>query len=346
MSTTRRVRIPALVALVAALAGVVVAHSSAAPRAARPKVGTVVATIPIPSNSGALAVGEGAVWATSDAVPILTRIDPATNAVVARIRIASKIACIDLPGSCGEATTGDGALWIARVNDNVVLRIDPHDNSLAATIPVGPQPEGIATTPGAVWVVNKRRPQRLQDRPGDEPGRGDDPDRIRAGLLFRHMSVAAGAGAVWASLPSADSIVRIDPATNTVVARVHLSGQPCAFLAAGASRSGRRAATALVPSCASTAVRTGRPEQSRGRRPRSESPSASVRCGWPTSTRAKSCGSTRTRNGSSGGCSCEGRLYGWPSASDRCGCATTAAECCASSPTNGDLKARKRKEKS
>ena len=235
MSTTRRIRITALVALVAALAGVVVAHGSAARRAARPKVGTVVARIPIPSNSGALAVGEGAVWATSDAVPILLRIDPRTNAVVARIRIASKIACTDLPGSCGEATTGDGALWIARVNDDVVLRIDPRDNSLAATIPVGPQPEGIATTPGAVWVVNKGGPSVSRIDPATNTVVATIRIDPAQACCADHMQVAAGAGAVWVSLPSADSIVRIDPGTNTVVARVHLSGQPCAFVAAGAS---------------------------------------------------------------------------------------------------------------
>jgi len=164
------------------------------------------------------------------------RIDPATNAVVARIRIASKIACTDLPGSCGEAAAGNGALWIARVNDNVVLRVDPHDNSLAATIPVGPQPEGIATTLGAVWVVNKGGPSVSRI----DPATNQVVATVRIGpqqfCCSDHMSVAAGAGAVWVSLPSADSIVRIDPATNTVVATVRLSQQPCAFLAAGAGR--------------------------------------------------------------------------------------------------------------
>jgi virginiamycin B lyase len=235
MMAKKRVRITALVALMAAVAGVVVAHGSAARGAARPKVGTVVAKIPIPPNSGALAVGEGAVWATSDAVPVLLRIDPATNTVVARTRIASKIACTDLPGSCGEAAAGNGALWIARVNDNVVLRIDPHNSSLVATIPVGPQPEGIATTPGAVWVVNGGGPSVSRI----DPATNQVVATVRIGsaeaCCSDHMSVAAGAGAVWVTLPSTDSIVRIDPGTNTVVATVRLSEQPCAFLAAGGS---------------------------------------------------------------------------------------------------------------
>jgi virginiamycin B lyase len=235
MRTTRRVCIAALAALAAlvvASAGVVDAHGSAARSAARPTVGRVVASIAIPANSGALAVGAGAVWATSDAVPILTRIDPGTNTVVARTRIASKNVCPDLPGSCGEAAAGNGALWIARVSDNSVLRIDPRDNSLAATIPVGPQPEGIATTPGAVWVVNKGGPSVSRI----DPATNTVVATIRLGpaeCCSDHMSVAAGAGAVWVSVPSAASIVRIDPDTNTVVARVRLSREPCAFVAAG-----------------------------------------------------------------------------------------------------------------
>jgi len=138
MNTTRRVRITVLVALVVAIAGVVEAHGSAVRRTARPTVGNVVARIPIPPNSGALAVGEGAVWATSDAVPVLTRIDPGTNTVVARTHIASKNLCEEMPGSCGSRLGRE-----------------------------------------------QRRPQRLEDRPRDEQGRGDNSNRTCAGVLFR-----------------------------------------------------------------------------------------------------------------------------------------------------------------
>jgi virginiamycin B lyase len=233
---TRRVRITAFVALAVAIVGVVEVHGSAARPAAHSRVGKVVARIPIPPNSGALAVGAGAVWTTSDTVPVLLRINPRTNRVVARARIVSKNACTDLPGSCGEAAAGNGALWIARVNDDSVLRIDPRDNSLAATIPVGPQPEGIATTPGAVWVVNKGGPSVSRI----DPATNKVVATIRIGPVqdccSDHMQVAASAGAVWVSLPSIDRIVRIDAATNAVVARVRLSEQPCAFLAVGRRR--------------------------------------------------------------------------------------------------------------
>ena len=250
MKKTRRVRLTAMLALVVAIAGVAESHSSAARNAARPSVGKVVARIPIPPNSGALAVGEGAVWATSDAVPILMRIDPATNTVVGRTRIASKNVCTELPGSCGEAAAGNGALWIARLSDDSVLRIDPRDNSVAATIRVGPQPEGIATTPGAVWVVNKGGPSVSRI----DPATNTVVATVRIGpaqvCCSDHIALAVGAGAVWVTLPNADSIVRIDPATNAVVARIDLAQQPCAFLAAG-----ERTVWAASGHCAGTVMR-------------------------------------------------------------------------------------------
>jgi virginiamycin B lyase len=214
-------------ALTAASSSIVFAANDRLPRG-----GMVVASIRIPQNSGALAVGEGAVWATSDAVATLMRIDPKSNSVVARTRIESHSACPELPGSCGEAAAGNGAVWLARISDNTILRINPSDDSMTATIPVGPQPEGIAVTPGAVWVVNKGGPSVSRI----DPATNQVVATIRIGSASAccsdHMALAAGAGAVWASLPERNMVVRIDPATNAVAARVRLSEPPCGFLVA------------------------------------------------------------------------------------------------------------------
>jgi virginiamycin B lyase len=212
--------------------------------------GNVVARIGIPENSGILTVGAGAVWATSDAVSMLLRIDPKKNAVVARTKIKSHNACPELPGSCGEAAAGNDAVWISRVSDDTVLRIDPRDNSVGATIPVGPQPEGIVSTPGAVWVANKGTPSVSRIDPAT--------NRVVANIRIApsraccsdHMAITAGGGAVWASVPSLSAVVRIDPATNAITARVRLSGQPCAFLAAD-----ERAVWAAGGHCTRTVMR-------------------------------------------------------------------------------------------
>ena len=42
--------------------------------------------------------------------------------------------------------------------DNVVSRVDPKTSTVTAMIPVGEAPDGIATSPGAVWVANHGPP--------------------------------------------------------------------------------------------------------------------------------------------------------------------------------------------
>jgi virginiamycin B lyase len=223
-----------LVIAVAALTsatGIAASASSPAPRKPQP-AGQVVARIPIPGNSGVLAVGEGAVWASSDAVSALTRIDPTRNTAVAQTKIQSQNPCVELPGSCGEAVAGNGALWIARLYDNSVLRVDPRDGSIVATIPVGLQPEGIAMTPGAIWVVNKGGPSVSRIDPATNQVVATIPTGPARVCCVGHMGIAASARAVWVTVPGLNTVVRIDPATNAVAARVHMPGQPCAFIVA------------------------------------------------------------------------------------------------------------------
>ena len=149
-------------AAAAGVAGLVcvsaVAVAPSATSSARPRVGKVVAKVPIPAGTGGFAVGEGAVWAVSDAGPTLTRIDPARNAVAASIKIKLTNPCpAEAPG-CGEAAAGDGAVWITHVNDDTVSRVDPRTNEVTATIKVGSRPLGIAVSAGAVWVANSGGP--------------------------------------------------------------------------------------------------------------------------------------------------------------------------------------------
>ena len=86
-----------------------------------PAGGKVVAAIRVghggrpPMGGGAMAVGEGAVWAMSDAAKTLSRIDPARNAVVAKIKVWPPEA----------VAAGEGAVWLTYPFDNAVYRIDP-----------------------------------------------------------------------------------------------------------------------------------------------------------------------------------------------------------------------------
>jgi YVTN family beta-propeller protein len=188
---------------------------------ARIRVGRATAALG-QRGGGALAVGEGAVWAMSDRKATLMRIDPARNAIVARIKVPPPEA----------AAAGDGAVWLSDPSENTVYRVDPATNTVTATISVGPQPEGIAVSPGAVWVANAGGPSVSRI----DPATNRVVATIRVGpkrdCCAEHTSMIASSRAVWVALANANSIVRVDPATNSVVATVRMGYPPCGFLAA------------------------------------------------------------------------------------------------------------------
>jgi YVTN family beta-propeller protein len=195
---------------------------------ALPRGGKVIARIRVgrgvrpPNRSGPMAVGEGAVWAMSDPEATLMRIDPAQNAVVAKIKVG-------LPEA---AVAGDGAVWLSDPSENTVSRVDPATNTVTAIIHVGPQPQGIAVSPGAVWVANAGGPSVWRI----DPATNRVVARIRIGpkraCCAEHTNVIASPRAVWVALPNGNSIVHVDPATNSVVATARIGYPPCGFLAA------------------------------------------------------------------------------------------------------------------
>ena len=141
----------ALVVGVVALACIAAAaQGSTSRRATHPRAGEVVANVSIPAGTGTFAVGEGAVWSVSDTGPVLTRIDPDRNAVVASIKLKLEHACPAEPPGCGDAAAGNGAVWVTHLDDDTVSRIDPGTNAVTATIRVGSRPLGIAVSEGAV----------------------------------------------------------------------------------------------------------------------------------------------------------------------------------------------------
>jgi YVTN family beta-propeller protein len=93
----------------------------------------------------AVAVGEGAVWATGDALePALFRVDPTTRHWTR----------LPLPSAPGSLAAGDGAVWVAGQIDDVVWRVDPHSGRVTDTIPVGRGVSGVAVGAGGVWVAS------------------------------------------------------------------------------------------------------------------------------------------------------------------------------------------------
>jgi DNA-binding beta-propeller fold protein YncE len=235
-------------------AGAVRAAGSAT-GAALPRGGTVVARIPIPAGYGGIAVGERAVWAVSDRVSALTRIDPRGNFVAARITVKPVKPCPEFV--CGEPAAGHGSLWLPRASDDTVWRVGTKTNAVVTKIRVGRQPTAAAVTSDAVWVANSRGPTVSRI----DPATNRVVATVRLGparAASDRLSLAVGEGAVWATVPELGAVVRIDPTTNRVSDTIKLSfitaGEPCGHIAA--DRDGVWASSAHCPNASNASVVT------------------------------------------------------------------------------------------
>jgi hypothetical protein len=176
--------------------GVGAAQPASPPTAASP----VVAKIPLPPRR------QLPPWDTVSAIAVgpdavwaarceVFRVDPRSNQVVARVVGTGQSAATCLRG----VTAGAGMVW-GVVPGVGLVRIDPATNRVAARVPISAVGGSVAVTATGVWAVCC---------PG-EPGEPPDPFAV------------------------AGTLIRVDPATDRVVQRIHLGHQPTA-VAAGPS---------------------------------------------------------------------------------------------------------------
>jgi YVTN family beta-propeller protein len=192
-----------------------------------------------------LAVGEGSIWAVSYESKLLTRINPATMAVVGTYGVPAPPVGIAVGGGlvwiaiafgdnslrpfdpktkqlgqpvslAGEVALqgvayGRNSVWVTDKNNNMVYRVDSSTDLLTAQIRVGKGPEEIAADSTAIWVANAV----------DNTVSRIDPNSSHVvqtiALRGAPTAIAAGQGAVWVVSESANLVVRIDPTTNARV---------------------------------------------------------------------------------------------------------------------------------
>jgi YVTN family beta-propeller protein len=106
-------------------------------------VGRRVALGPDPVD---VKVGPAAVWVADAQRDSVTRIDPRTSRVVARIGVGDRPQAL--------AVDRD-AVWVANLGDRTLTRIDPASNMpRGAPIRLGKEIEGLALGAGALWVAS------------------------------------------------------------------------------------------------------------------------------------------------------------------------------------------------
>jgi class 3 adenylate cyclase/ABC-type branched-subunit amino acid transport system substrate-binding protein len=183
--------------------------------------GSVVDRVRVPGSPARLTAAGTALWVGADDARTLTAVDrrrPALARVVA------------LGVHPSDVTAGEGRLWVVDRGRGAVVAVEPRVGTVQRRIAVGGgapflndrsvvDPWSIAVGAGRVWVTDGSR--RLVEV---DPTHGRLAHRIDARAPLGGVVVAQGA--VWAISGPRASVVRIDPQTRSVTARISLVSRP------------------------------------------------------------------------------------------------------------------------
>jgi DNA-binding beta-propeller fold protein YncE len=205
--------------VVALLATAALAHADLPPG------GALVATIPVTTPRD-VESGFGSIWVANGPSRTVTRIDPTTDAM---------LAVIPVPDPASVLAAGAGAIWVTSLPGDTVTRIDPTTNAATGSVSLAPSglgPIGITVDDGYVWIANHDGNPTGSVAKID-PATMSVVDVIPVGSQsFAGPNwLAAGAGSIWTDVPNLNAVVRINPATDAIVATVPDKGV-CGALAA------------------------------------------------------------------------------------------------------------------
>lgn len=161
--------------------------------------------------------GFGYVWVANYSANTIARVNPETNKVAGSVRVGAQPCGIDV---------GFGSVWVDGFGTNTIERIDPHRMKVTKRIPVGNQVWDVVATEKAVWASNSGdgTVSRI------DPRRNKVVRTLRtrgnpAGLSYHFGSVWVG------NIRGQNYVFRIDPATNAVRKIVVGGTNPAVFAA-------------------------------------------------------------------------------------------------------------------
>jgi hypothetical protein len=135
---------------------------------------------------------------------------------------------VDSQGRFGIDATAR-AVWTTTFDPGTIDRIDPVTGAIVTTTSLQGNPNAVAILGDTVWVAEHR---------GGAIAAFD----ASSGKLIGEVSVgptgpsgpqgiAANASGIWVGIPNANAVVRVDPATHAVVARVAVTKSACGGIA-------------------------------------------------------------------------------------------------------------------
>jgi YVTN family beta-propeller protein len=103
----------------------------------------VLKRIHVGDGPTALVFDHGALWVANGLDATVSRIDPATGAMVATVAVGSGPTAV---------TSAGGSVWVADQYSGTVSRIDPADNRVAASVDLAGAPTSLTVTGDRVWA--------------------------------------------------------------------------------------------------------------------------------------------------------------------------------------------------
>jgi YVTN family beta-propeller protein len=187
-----------------------------------PATNAVTASIPVGaagSGPAGVAVGAGMVWVPVAVPGTLWGINPGTGKVTARIPLDGP-----LRGSISVSATHD-AVWVACCGESGagasasggrLLRVDPRHKRVVADIALPASPVAVAADASAAWVATAGGKVLMVSERRNRVAATVD----AGGPLGFPQTIATGGGAVWLADPFDEQVVRIDPKSRRVMARI------------------------------------------------------------------------------------------------------------------------------
>ena len=145
------------------------------------------------------------------ALPGIAFVDAASGAITGTLAIRNPV----------EMAAVDGKVWALGLNPKAMYLIDPATRSVERTVTIPLAKEGFWSIDGdTIWMTDFGTPRVIGIDAATgvivhDFALGDDPadDRTATG-------VAVGAGSLWVGRPAAGEVLRLDPATGEVQARI------------------------------------------------------------------------------------------------------------------------------
>jgi serine/threonine-protein kinase len=122
------------------------------------------------------------------------------------------------PSAPGTAVAFGRDVWVANPGAHELVRLGPPYTGVGETVRLGGRPRFVAAGEKAVWVAGGRTLWRVEMNGGRA--------RRWLRLPFAPAALAAGGGGVWLVDQDGDALVRVDPVSKRIAARVSVGRGP------------------------------------------------------------------------------------------------------------------------